>query len=195
MNEIILLKSGEIMMKGLNRGKFENQLMKNAMEAISDLGKFSINKSQSAFFLKPEDESDLNEVVNRLNRVFGFAGIARSLIVEKDFDKIKASTIEYLKPQLDSAKTFKVLARRSDKTFPLDSPEISRKLGGYILEHYPNLIVDVHNPELEVVVEVREKGAYIHSNQLPGAGGMPVGTSGKAILLISGGIDSPVQDI
>jgi len=139
-----------------------------------------------------DDNADLDEAVNRLKKVFGIAALTRACIVEKSFDDIKQKTIDYLAEQLEGAKTFKVQAKRSDKSFNMTSPEICRELGGYILEKYPHLDVDVNNPELTVVVEIRDFAAYIHANQIEGAGGMPVGSSGRAALLVSGGIDSPV---
>lgn len=193
MKEIILLKSGEIILKGLNRGTFENILISNAKRALKGVGSFKIYKAQSTFYVEPKnDNADMDLAVEKLRRVFGIAGIARSCVVEKDFDIIKEVAVDYLSDELTDAKTFKVEAKRADKKFPMTSPEISSKLGAYILKDYPDLKVDVHNPELIVTVEVRDFAAYIHANQLPGAGGMPVGGSGKGALLISGGIDSPV---
>ena len=181
------------MLKGLNRRTFEDRLTKNTREALKDVGEFKYYRAQSTFYVEPVDETvDLDKAVEVLNRVFGYAGIARSAIVEKDFEEIKKVTVDYLKDELDSVRTFKVFATRSDKTFPMNSPEICQQLGAHILRSFPHLKVDVHNPDLDVVVEVRERDAYIHTNQLPGAGGLPVGSSGKGALLVSGGIDSPV---
>lgn len=193
MKEIILLKSGEIALKGLNRGSFEDVLIRNAKRRLSSLGSFKFTKAQSTIYCKPADESiDLDEAVERLSKVFGFSALSRAAVVEKSWDDIKTKAVEYLADTLPYVNTFKVTARRSDKKFPMNSPEICAELGGILLDAFPNLRVNVKEPELVVTVEVRETAAYIHANQIAGAGGMPIGTSGKAALLISGGIDSPV---
>ncbi len=193
MKEIILLKDGEIALKGLNRSSFEDKLIKNAKRRIAPTGSYRCYKAQSTIYIEPRDEeADIDEAVARLQKVFGIAALCRACVVEKDFDLICSTALSYLDEQLREAATFKVKAKRSDKSFPYDSPKICSELGGVILDHYPHLKVDVNDPELIVTVEIREFGAYIHAKQLPGAGGMPVGTSGKAALLISGGIDSPV---
>lgn len=193
MKELILLKSGEMALKGLNRSYFEDTLMKNCRRRLEDLGKFRIYKSQSTIYVEPQSEDiDLDEAIDRLSRVFGIAALTRAGIVNKDFEDIKANASAYLAQWLETAKTFKVEAKRSDKHFPMKSPEICCELGGVLLEQFPNLTVDVHNPEVTVYVEIRERAAYLHINQMHGAGGLPVGTSGNAALLVSGGIDSPV---
>ena len=193
MKEIILLKSGEIALKGLNRGSFEDVLIKNARRRLASLGSFKFTKAQSTIYCKPaSDDLDLDEAVERLSKVFGFSALSRAAVVEKDWDDIKTKAVEYLADTLPYVNTFKVMARRSDKTFPMNSPQICAELGGILLEAFPNLTVDVKSPEMVVWVEVREVAAYIHARQLPGAGGLPIGTSGKAALLVSGGIDSPV---
>jgi thiamine biosynthesis protein ThiI len=135
---------------------------------------------------------DLDEAVERLTRVFGIAGLSRAAAVEKDMDSVLSAAGDYLAGHLLAVKSFKVNAKRSDKKFPFNSPQICTELGGRLLDSFPHLTVDVHNPELTVTVEIRDNFAYIHGNQIKGAGGMPVGSSGKAALLISGGIDSPV---
>ena len=193
MKEIILLKNGELALKGLNRNTFENQLIKNIKFRLHDLGKIRYVSSQSTIMLEPIDENvDLNEAFRRLKLIFGIAGISRCAAVEKDMNAILPAAGEYLKDELMLAKTFKVEAKRSDKKFPLKSPEICREVGGEILSKFHHLKVDVHNPDLTVTIEVRDNYAYIHGNQIKGAGGMPVGTAGNAALLVSGGIDSPV---
>ena len=193
MKEIILLKNGEIALKGLNRSVFEDKLISNARRRLEELGKFGFRKAQSTIFVEPKDEDiDLDEAVDILQKVYGIIALTKAAVVEKDFEAIKETAIIYLKDELMEAKTFKVDAKRSDKSFPLKSPEICRELGGYILEHFPHLSVDVHNPDVNVVVEVRDYAAYVHGKQLPGAGGIPVGSGGRALLLLSGGIDSPV---
>lgn len=193
MKEIILLKNGEIALKGLNRVTFEEALVKNVRRRLAPLGKFSIRKAQSTMVVEPLDEGvDLDEAVARLQKVFGFAALTRACVVQKNYAELSRSAIGYLADVLADKRTFKVEAKRSDKTFPMDSPALCRELGGDLLEAYPHLTVDVHNPDITVMVEIRDFAAYIHAGQLPGAGGMPVGTSGQAMLLISGGIDSPV---
>ncbi|MEG1779573.1 MAG: tRNA uracil 4-sulfurtransferase ThiI, partial [Oscillospiraceae bacterium] len=138
------------------------------------------------------DNIDLDEAITRLSKVYGIAALTRCAVVEKDFTAICNMTVEYLGNSLCDAHTFKVNAKRSDKHFCMNSPEICTELGGFLLDKFPNLTVDVHNPECIVTIEIRETAAYVHANQLPGAGGIPVGSGGKAMLLISGGIDSPV---
>lgn len=193
MKEIILLKNGELALKGLNRHTFENQLIKNMKFRLHDLGKIRYTSSQSTIMVEPIDENvDLDEAFRRLKMIFGIAGISRCAAVEKDMDVILPAACDYLKDELTLARTFKVEAKRSDKKFPLKSPEICMEVGGAILSKYHHLKVDVHHPDLIVNVEIRDSYAYIHGNQVKGAGGMPVGTAGRAALLISGGIDSPV---
>ena len=193
MKEVILLKNGELALKGLNRRTFEDILVRNALWRLADLGRFRFVPSQSTIMAEPLDEDiDLDEAVDRLTRVFGFAGLSRAAAVEKDMNTILSMTGDYLAKELLAARTFKVNAKRSDKKFPFDSPQICMDLGEVLLESYPHLQVDVRNPELTVTVEIRDKYAFIHGNQIKGAGGMPVSSSGKAALLISGGIDSPV---
>ena len=193
MKEIILLKNGEIALKGLNRSVFEDKLISNARRRLEELGKFGFRKAQSTIFVEPKNEDiDLDEAVDILQKVYGIIALTKAAVVDKDFEAIKETAVTYLKDELMEAKTFKVDAKRSDKSFPLKSPEICRELGGYILENFPHLTVDVHNPDVNVVVEVRDYAAYVHGKQLPGAGGIPVGSGGRALLLLSGGIDSPV---
>ena len=193
MKEIILLKNGELALKGLNRHTFENQLVKNMKYRLHDLGKIRYVQSQSTIMVEPIDERvDLDEAFRRLKTIFGIAGLSRCAAVEKDMQAILPAACEYLREELMLAKTFKVEAKRSDKKFPFNSPEICREVGGMILSKYHHLKVDVHNPDLIVNVEVRDSYAYIHGNQQKGAGGMPVGSAGQAAILISGGIYSPV---
>lgn len=194
MKEIILLKDGEIVLKGLNRRTFEDVLKKNIKHALSPLGSFEIRSAQSIIYVKPlSDDIDLDEACLKISRVFGIVSYSRAAICEeKTLESIMATAPVYLEKELKAAKTFKVEARRSDKRFPYKSPEICAELGGAILDKFPHLSVDVHNPDLIVNVEVRDFGAYVHGAALRGAGGIPVGTSGNAAILISGGIDSPI---
>ncbi len=193
MKEFILIKNGEIALKGLNRSTFEDALVKNIKRRLSPILKADITKSQSTIMVEPLTENpDMDAAVEAIKRVFGIAGFSRAAACEKDMDVMRQVVVDYLADTYRECKTFKVEARRSDKKFPLNSPEICRELGGEILSHFPHLCVDVHNPDLVVNVEVREKYTFIHGNQIKGAGGMPVGTSGRAAVMISGGIDSPV---
>lgn len=192
MKEIILLKEGELALKGLNRSNFEDKLIKNIRFRFRDLGKFNFVKSQSTIVIEPENEDiDFAEAVERLKKVFGIVAFSTAAIAEKEIESIKRTADEYLGEQILSAKTFKVEAKRSDKKFSMTSPEISREVGAYILRKYPHISVDVHNPDLKITVEIRER-AYVRGNQIKGIGGMPVGSAGKAAVLMSGGIDSPV---
>ena len=194
MKEIILLKDGELALKGLNRRTFEDILMKNIRQRLRHaVGEFKFNRSQSTCVISPVDENiDFDKAVDIIQHCFGVVGISRAAQCEKDIDVIKTTALEYLMDELSFARTFKVEAKRSDKNFPYKSPEICREVGGFILSHLHHLKVDVHNPDVKVTVEVRDNHAFIHGNQLKGAGGMPTGTGGKACVLISGGIDSPV---
>ena len=193
MREIILVKNGELVLKGLNRTSFEDVLIKNMKRHLADLGTFTFTKAQSTIMVAPDDDNtDLDDAADRLKKVFGIAALSRAAVCEKTMDSIVATTLEYLGDELSMAKTFKVEAKRSDKKFPLKSPEICREIGGVILKNHNHLKVDVHNPEITVTVEVRDNFAFVRGNNIKGAGGMPSGTSGRAAVLISGGIDSPV---
>lgn len=194
MKEILLLKDGEIVLKGLNRRTFEDVLKKNIKNVISPLGRFEITSAQSTIYVKPlSDDVDWDEVCERISRVFGIVSFSQAAVCEeKTLESVLETAPVYLEKQLKKAKTFKVEAKRSDKSFPYKSPEICAEAGGAILEKFPHLTVDVHDPDVTVYVEIRDFGAYIHTDPVRGAGGIPVGTGGKAVILISGGIDSPV---
>jgi thiamine biosynthesis protein ThiI len=193
MKELILIKNGELALKGLNRGSFEDTLIQNMKRRLSPIGNFKFKKAQSTINVMPQsDDIDLDEAVEVLSKVFGIAVISRALIVEKDFEDIKLKSVDYLKDVLNNARTFKVDAKRADKNFPMKTPEICSEFGGFLLENFPHLTVDVRNPEVTVTVEIRDFCGYIHAKKIRGAGGMPIGTSGNALLLVSGGIDSPV---
>ena len=193
MKEILLCKYGEIVLKGANRRYFEEMLCKTLRFRAKHFGNFTITRSQSTLVIEPNDEdADIDGMFETASKVFGIVGISRCAVCEKDMDAIAETVREYVPQFLIGKKTFKVEAKRSDKRFPLGSIEIAREIGGVVLESMPKLRVDVHNPEIIVHVEIREFGAYIHAGQFKGAGGMPVGTNGKALLLLSGGIDSPV---
>ena len=193
MKEIILIKNGELALKGLNRSNFEDALIKNMRRRLKSLGDFTIRKAQSTIYFEPQSEDfDFEEALFRISRVFGIAAFSRALVCEKNMEDILAKAVVYLKEDLENIRTFKVEAKRADKHFPLKSPEICRELGGTLLSAYPHLKVDVHNPDLVVNVEIRDFAAYVRGEQIAGAGGLPVGTAGTASILISGGIDSPV---
>lgn len=193
MKEIILLKDGELALKGLNRNTFEDILIKNIREKLNGLGEFKYVKSQSTVTVEPQSEDiDLDEAMERILKVFGIVGVSRAAVCEKDIAQITRTAAQYLAPELAFAKTFKVKAKRSDKKFPFDSPAICDEVGGAVLSAFPHLKADMHTPDVTVNVEVRDRFAYIHGTQLKGAGGMPTGTGGRACILISGGIDSPV---
>ena len=191
--EIILLKLGEIALKGLNRRAFEDVLIKNIRRRLKSAGEFSVYSRQSTVYVEPKDENaDMDLAEERCGKVFGVVAYTRAGAAEKDLLKIREKAVEYLREPLEDARTFKVECKRSDKKFPYKSPEISAEVGGYLLEAFPHLRVDVHNPDITVRVEVREAEAYVHADPRPGAGGIPVGTGGKGLVLISGGLDSPV---
>lgn len=193
MQEIILAKYGEMALKGLNKRTFEDVLLKNIKRKIKSLGKTDIVRAQSTIRITPADDYfDTVEAVDRLKKVFGIAALCRAAVCEKDFEDIKKVSAEYLENSLNCVKTFKVNAKRSDKSFPMKSPDICRELGQELLEKFPHLTVDVNDPEITVTVEIRDTKAYVHGENIKGAGGLPVGTSGHAMLLLSGGIDSPV---
>ena len=191
--EVILLKLGEIALKGLNRKAFEDVLLKNIRRRLGKAGEFTVTSRQSTIYVEPADgQADMDLAEERVRKVFGVVGYARAGIAEKDLKSIQELAARYLEEELEEAATFKVECKRSDKKFLLKSPEISAEVGGYLLERFPHLRVDVHQPDVTVRVEVREVGAYVHTDPKPGAGGIPVGTGGKAAILISGGLDSPV---
>lgn len=190
---VILIKNGELALKGQNRSTFEDVLVKNIKRRLKPVGFFNYKKAQSTIIITPESEDiDFEEVTDRVSKVFGIAAFSVAATAEKDIEDIKRVALEFLGEDLRNAKTFKVCAKRSDKKFPFKSPEICNELGGFILSKVPRIKVDVHNPDITVHVEVRDEHVFIHGPQRKGAGGMPVSTSGKASLLLSGGIDSPV---
>lgn len=190
--DIILLKYGEISLKGLNRPMFERQLISNVAKALAPLGKFSVRKSQSTIYVEPlEDSADTELAVERLSKVFGIVNICPAVKCEKTIESIERTTLECLSQMDIKGKTFKVESKREDKQFPMNSPQICRHMGGVILKNTDGLSVDVHNPDILVQIEIR-KEAYIFTHKVSGAGGMPIGTAGRATLLLSGGIDSPV---
>ncbi len=194
MNDIILCKLGEIVLKGQNRKSFELKLMGNIRRRLAPLGKFKVYCLQSTVYVEPEDENaDMDAAFEAVKKVFGVIKLSRAAACEKNVDAIAKKAVEYLRGEMLAAKSFKVESRRSDKSFPLSSIQISQYVGGELAEAYPDCAVDVHAPELTVYVEVRDVAAYVHAGAVPGAGGMPVGSNGTAVTLLSGGIDSPVS--
>ena len=193
MDEIILLKLGEIVLKGLNRRSFEHKLIGNAQRRLRPFGKFRVYTKQSTLYVEPQEDScNLDGAYEAMKRLFGVVGLSRARACAKDKDAMLKTAQEYLGDRLSAARTFKVESKRADKTFPMTSIQLSQYVGGELHEAYDNLEVDVHHPELTVYVEVRDYAAYVHTQPQPGAGGLPVGINGRAVSLLSGGIDSPV---
>ena len=193
MKELILAYQGEMTLKGLNRGKFEARLIKIIRWRLEGLGRFKVRSSQSTVFIEPlEEDCDTDEAYRRISHVFGIVKLSRAAVCDADFPTICETAEAYLGQTLRDTKTFKVEAKRADKQYPMKSPEICRELGAYLLDKHHHLRVDVHHPQLEIMVEIREGRAYIHGPKTEAAGGLPVGTSGRALNLLSGGIDSPV---
>jgi len=194
MNDMILLKQGEIVLKGLNRRYFEQKLIANAQRRVKPYGNFKLYAIQSTVYVEPQsDDCDMDGAFEALKCVFGVVALTRAVACEKDAAAISRKAREYLADDLRRAKSFKVETRRSDKSFPMTSIQLSQYVGGDLNEEFPEVAVDVHNPEFIVHVEVRDRAAYVHSRPVPGAGGMPIGCNGSAVTLLSGGIDSPVS--
>ena len=193
MNEVLLCKYGEIVLKGANRAYFEDTLCKELRKRAKKCGNFEVLRAQSTVYIEPLDEfCDIDAMLSETQKVFGIVAIARAYVCEKSLEAISQAAREFIAPEIKKYKTFKVEAKRSDKRFPLDSMDLSREIGGVLLEANPRVKVDVKNPDIVVKVEIRERAAYIYAGYYKGAGGMPVGTNGKGLLLLSGGIDSPV---
>ena len=193
LSEVILCKYGEIVLKGANRQNFESLLIKELRRRASPHGIFKIYSSQSTIYVEPQnDECDIDAMYDAARKVFGIIAVNRAAVCEKTMESIVETVKSYLPEKLRGKRTFKVDARRADKKFPLTTPEISREIGGIILSLVRGIKVDVHKPEVTVTVEVRDEHAYVRAGQEPGAGGLPLRTSGRGLLLLSGGIDSPV---
>ena len=194
MKEILLAKYGEIILKGGNRHRFESILMNNIINATRNVAKIKARLIQATIYVEVLEEGKTDLVLERMTKIFGIVSITKAAVCGKTIDEIEQTAKEYLKNDLTPGKRFKVESKRADKSFPLNSIEISREVGGYLHDEYPELIVDVHEPEATVRVEVRELGAYVYceENRVKGQGGMPIGTGSRATLLLSGGIDSPV---
>ena len=193
MNEIFLLKLGEVVLKGLNRFAFENKLKSNIARRMRPYGSFQVYIAQSTVYVEPNGEDcDVDGAWEACRSIFGLASICRCRPCEKSADAIVAAVTDYLGEDLAARKSFKVESKRADKRYPMTSIQISQEIGGRIHEAFPHLKVDVHHPEYTVYVEVREHAAYVHGPAEPGAGGLPTGMGGRAACLLSGGIDSPV---
>ena len=193
MKEMFLLKLGEIVLKGANRRTFEETLKKNVRRTVSHFGAFKVYIMQSTVYVEPQaDDCDLDGAWEACGHVFGVSSMCRCRACEKDLDAIYQAVVDYLGDELSVQKSFKVESKRSDKSFTLNSIQISQEIGGRLAEAFPQVAVDVHTPTYVVNVEVRDFAAYIHGPAVPGAGGLPTGTGGRAAVLLSGGIDSPV---
>ena len=194
MREAILCKYGEVALKGLNRGWFEEYLLRDIKSRLEHIGNFNVRTVQCTVYIEPRDEDqDVDAAFDEMKTVFGFSAVSRAIAVDKDIEKIKQAAAEYLPQFLGGAKTFRAEGRRSDKRFPMTSPQIAGEVGGAVLSVMPHLKVNLTEPEITVRVEVRERYAYLNAGQERGAGGMPYGTNGKGLVLLSGGIDSPVS--
>lgn len=195
MHEVILCKYGELILKGTNRSTFESQLLKEVRRRAAFFGKYTVRSQQSTVYIEPQNEAaedELDSLYIQIGKVFGFTGICRAAVCEKNLESILSTAKEYLPEKLANYRTFKCEAKRSDKKFPLSSPELSGEVGAAVLEAVPHITVNLKEPDVVVKIEVREEYAYIHAGQDKGAGGMPLGSAGKGLLLLSGGIDSPV---
>lgn len=194
MKEIILVKYGEIILKGGNRSKFEKVLMNNIKNAVKNIDDIKISLAQATIYITPSNPENIDLICERLSLVFGIVSVTKAGVCEKEIEDIRKTAKEYCKKDLLPGKRFKVEAKRADKRFPLNSVELSIDVGGYLNQNLQGLICDVHNPEVTVKIEIRDYAAYVYceQNKLEGQGGMPIGTGSKATLLLSGGIDSPV---
>ena len=193
-NEMLLLKLGEVVLKGLNRRSFEDKLVKTVRHRMKACGSFQVYVRQSTIYVEPQkDDCDMEAAYKAAKQIFGVVTIARAVPCEKDIDAIVETAKTYLADAFAAARTFKVESKRADKNFYLNSIQISQAVGGELAEAFPHIAVDVHKPDLTVYVEIREKHAYVHAPSVAGAGGLPVGTGGKAVSLLSGGLDSPVS--
>lgn len=195
IKEVILCKYGEVILKGANRSDFEAKMLKQLRLRAKRIGNYKIFYAQSTVYIEPLDQDAIDkieEMTYQAKHVFGFVAVSRAFACEKNMDTILEVVRTYIPERLKGYKTFKAEAKRADKRFPLKSPEISAEVGGAVLSSVPKIKVDIHNPEIVVRVEIRDQEAYIHAGQEKGAGGIPYGCSGKGLLLLSGGIDSPV---
>ncbi len=193
MNDVIMIKYGEIILKGLNRPLFEEKLIKNMKFKINGLGEYKIKRMQATVYIEPKyPDYPYEEAIQRLLKVFGIVSVTRARHLEKDMEQVKAAALECMEPLKGKIRTFKVESKRSDKKFPLKSPDINQEVGNFLYDHlHGSIEVDVHEPDAVLKVEIRDEGAYVYASKEKGPGGLPVGINGKAALLLSGGIDSP----
>ena len=193
-NEMLLLKLGEVVLKGLNRRSFEDKLVNNVRRRMKPCGSFQVYIRQSTIYVEPQtEECDMEAAYKAARQIFGIVTVARAVPCEKTVDAIVEAARTYLADAFAVAKSFKVESKRADKMFPMNSIQLSQAVGGDLAELFPHVAVDVHTPDLTVFVEIREKYAYVHTPSVPGAGGLPIGMGGRAVSLLSGGIDSPVS--
>ena len=193
MKEIFLLKLGEIVLKGANKRQFESRLRQNVRRRMKNYGNFDVYIMQSTVYVEPmDDECDVDGAWEACRSIFGVVSLCRCRPCEKNVDAIFEAIENYLGEDLDCAESFKVESKRSDKRFPLNSIQLSQEIGGRLAEAHPDVRVDVRHPGYTVYVEVRDLAAYVHGPAEPGAGGLPTGVGGRAMVLLSGGIDSPV---
>jgi len=192
MNDVILFKQGEIILKGLNRREFEMRLISNIKRRLKPFGEFKIYSMQSTIYAEPQGDCDMESAFEAAKTIFGANSVARAAACPKDIEAIVGTAAEYLGEQLEKSSSFKVESKRADKSFPMGSIEISQHVGGQLHSRFPHIKPDMHTPELLVNVEIRDLAAYVHGSSEPGAGGLPVGTGGRMAALLSGGIDSPV---
>ncbi len=193
MKEILLAKYGEIALKGLNKPTFESALLKTIRRRVELAGIFKVHRAQSTVYIEPQDENaDVTAALEQLKRVFGLSALNRAAECKKDVDEISRTALEYLGEELKCAGTCKVSAKRSDKNFPLNSMELASAVADVIFDAFPHLKADMKKPDIEVIIEIRETAAYVHGPKINAAGGLPSGTSGRAAVMLSGGIDSPV---
>ena len=192
MDEILLLKQGEIVLKGLNRREFELKLIENVKRHLRSFGSFNVYAMQSTIYAEPQGRCDMDSALDAAKKIFGVFAVTRAAGCAKDKDAIVKAAAAYLDTELKTAQTFKVESKRADKHFPMGSIELSQYVGGELHDMYPHLIPDMHTPELTIYVEIRDLAAYVHGPALRGAGGLPLGAGGRMVTLLSGGIDSPV---
>lgn len=193
MRKVLSISLGELALKGLNRGYFERQLIRQISKGIKDIGYEAIYKEQGKIYIEG-NEDDYSLMINRLKKVFGLVYISLCIRTDKDMNNIQMASIEAMKDKRHRSdiKTFKVDTNRSDKSFFMKSPDVSRNIGGIILKEFGDLKVDVHNPDVYLYIDIKQENAYIYTERIKAYGGLPVGTNGKGLLLLSGGIDSPV---
>ena len=192
MKEVLLLKCGEIVLKGLNRKTFEDKLVNNIKRRLKHVAPCEVNMRQSVMYVWIEEESGADAIMEAVKKIFGIALICRAAVCDKTLEAMQETAETYLADRIAEAKSFKVETKRGDKRFPMTSIQVSQEVGGNLADKYENLKPDMHTPELTIHLEIRDQHAFVHAGPEPGAGGMPVGTNGRAAMLLSGGIDSPV---